>query len=55
MLNISNGHVDTPLWREAPDAAMAPERVADAMLWGLSQPASVDVSEIIIRATGQEF
>ena len=55
VLNMAPGHVDTPLWREAPDAAIAPGSVAEAMLWALSQPEGVDVSEIIIRATGQEF
>ncbi|MDQ0276493.1 NADP-dependent 3-hydroxy acid dehydrogenase YdfG [Arthrobacter silviterrae] len=55
VLNIAPGHVDTALWTETPDAAIEPETVAKAMLWGLSQPASVDVSDITLRATGQEF
>ena len=55
VLHIAPGHVDTPLWKEAPDAAIAPEAVAGAFLWALSQPAGVDVSEVAIRATGQAF
>ncbi|WP_035749026.1 SDR family oxidoreductase [Arthrobacter sp. 35W] len=55
VLHIAPGHVDTPLWKEAPDAAIAPESVAGAMLWALAQPPGVDVSEVSIRATGQEF
>lgn len=55
VLHIAPGHVDTPLWKEAPDAAIAPESVAGAMLWALAQPHGVDVSEVMIRATGQAF
>lgn len=55
VLHIAPGHVDTPLWKEAPDAAIAPESVAGTMLWALAQPPGVDVSEVMIRATGQEF
>lgn len=55
VLHIAPGHVDTPLWKETPDAAIEPESVARAVLWALAQPAGVDVSEISIRATGQDF
>ena len=55
VLHIAPGHVDTPLWKEAPDAAIAAESVAGTMLWALAQPPGVDVSEVMIRATGQEF
>ncbi|WP_246527972.1 SDR family oxidoreductase [Pseudarthrobacter albicanus] len=55
VLHIAPGHVDTPLWKEAPDAAIGPEAVATAMLWALAQPPGVDISDITIRATGQEF
>ncbi|MBP1136461.1 NADP-dependent 3-hydroxy acid dehydrogenase YdfG [Arthrobacter sp. PvP023] len=55
VLHLAPGHVDTPLWKEAPDAAIAPESVAEAMLWALSQPPGVDVSDITVRATGQVF
>lgn len=55
VLHIAPGHVDTPLWKEAPDAAIAPESVAGTILWALAQPPGVDVSEVMIRATGQEF
>ena len=47
--------MDTPLWKEVPDAAIKPESVAGTMLWALDQPAGVDVSEVMIRATGQAF
>lgn len=52
---LSPGAVETPLWAERPDAWMRPERVATALDWAVSQPADVDVSELIIRATGQAF
>ncbi|QYM76604.1 SDR family oxidoreductase [Leucobacter luti] len=52
---LSPGAVETPLWAERPDAWMPPERVAAALDWAVSQPADVDVSELIIRATGQAF
>jgi NADP-dependent 3-hydroxy acid dehydrogenase YdfG len=55
VLHIAPGHVDTPLWKEAPDAVITPETVAEATLWALARPPSVDVSEIMIRATGQAF
>ncbi|MCB5291697.1 SDR family oxidoreductase [Arthrobacter sp. SO3] len=55
VLHVAPGHVDTPLWTDAPEAAIAPESVAGAVLWALAQPAGVDVSEIAIRATGQDF
>lgn len=55
VLHVAPGHVDTPLWKEAPDAAMTPESVAEAILWGLARPSGVDVSEIVLRATGQAF
>jgi hypothetical protein len=43
------------IWKEAPDASIRPESVAGAMLWALDQPAGVDGSEVMIRATGQAF
>ncbi|MFP3580015.1 SDR family NAD(P)-dependent oxidoreductase [Arthrobacter sp. SIMBA_036] len=55
VLHIAPGHVDTPLWEQAPDAAIQPESVAEAMLWALSQPAGVDISDVTVRATGQAF
>jgi NADP-dependent 3-hydroxy acid dehydrogenase YdfG len=55
VLHIAPGHVDTPLWKEAPDAFMQPESVAATVLWALTQPPGVDVSEVIVRATGQAF
>lgn len=55
VLHIAPGHVDTPLWKEAPDASIPPESVAGTMLWALTQPPGVDVSEVMVRATGQAF
>ncbi|NHW46840.1 SDR family oxidoreductase [Paenarthrobacter sp. MSM-2-10-13] len=55
VLHIAPGHVDTPLWTEAPDAFIPPESVAGTMLWALTQPPGVDVSEVMVRATGQAF
>jgi NADP-dependent 3-hydroxy acid dehydrogenase YdfG len=52
---ISPGHVDTPLWQEKPDAAVSAADIGKAVLWALEQPSSVDISEMVVRATGQHF
>ncbi len=37
----------------AADPRLAPDDVARSVLFALDQPASVDVSEIVVRPTGQ--
>ncbi len=48
---IEPGMVDTPFFDESPDRALQPEDVARAVLYALSQPAHVDVNEVLIRPT----
>jgi NADP-dependent 3-hydroxy acid dehydrogenase YdfG len=53
---IAPGRVETPFWEELPDAPMlAPEAVAEAILWACDQPAAVDVNEVLLRPAGQEI
>jgi NADP-dependent 3-hydroxy acid dehydrogenase YdfG len=53
---IAPGRVETPFWEELPDAPMlAPEAVAEAILWASDQPAEVDVNEVLVRPAGQEI
>ncbi len=51
---IEPGMVDTPFFENRPKAALAPEDVARAAMWAVSQPPEVDVNEILIRPTAQE-
>ncbi len=51
---IEPGMVDTPFFENRPKAALAPEDVARAVMWAVSQPPEVDVNEILIRSTAQE-
>jgi len=48
---IEPGMVDTPLFDEPPPYALQPEDVGRAVVYALSQPAHVDVNEILIRPT----
>ncbi len=43
--------VDTPLFDEPPAYALQPEDISRAVVYALSQPAHVDVNEILIRPT----
>jgi NADP-dependent 3-hydroxy acid dehydrogenase YdfG len=52
---IAPGQVDTPLWAAKETHMMSPDDVARAIMWILAQPEHVDVSEMIVRALGQEF
>ena len=51
---IEPGQVDTPFFSERPSNALAPEDVARAVMFAVSQPAHVDVNEILIRPTAQD-
>jgi NADP-dependent 3-hydroxy acid dehydrogenase YdfG len=50
---IEPGAVDTPFFDQAPSAALAPEDVARAVMFAVSQPSHVDVNEILVRSVGQ--
>jgi NADP-dependent 3-hydroxy acid dehydrogenase YdfG len=51
---IEPGAVDTPFFDNQPKTALVAEDVARAIMYAVSQPPSVDVNEILIRATSQE-
>ena len=51
---IEPGAVDTPFFENQPKTALVAEDVARAVMYAVSQPPSVDVNEILIRATSQE-
>ena len=50
---IEPGMVDTPFFDEKPDHALTDQDIAEAVLFSLSRPASVDVNEILVRPTPQ--
>ncbi len=50
---IEPGMVDTPFFSKRPEGALAPEDVARAVMFAVSQPPHVDVNEILIRPTAQ--
>ena len=53
---ISPGTVDTPFFDEPPDDdPLTPEDVADAVVFALTRPARVNVNDILVRPTTQEF
>ena len=45
---IEPGMVDTPFFDEQPDHALTDQDIAEAVLFSLSRPASVDVNEILV-------
>ena len=53
MTLIEPGMVDTPFFDNRPDSALADEDIANAIAYALSQPASVDVNEILVRPITQ--
>ncbi len=48
---IEPGMVDTPFFDQQPSHALQPADVAAAVLYAVSQPAHVDVNEILVRPT----
>ena len=53
---VEPGVVDTPFWdnlQKPGTAELQPDDIARAIMFAVSQPAHVDVNEILIRPTGQ--
>jgi NADP-dependent 3-hydroxy acid dehydrogenase YdfG len=46
--------VDTPFFENRPATALAPEDVARAVMFAVSQPPHVDINEILVRPTAQD-
>jgi len=51
---IEPGMVDTAFFSKRPENALRPDDVARAVLFAVSQPAHVDVNEILLRPTAQD-
>jgi len=51
---IEPGMVGTPFFDDRPESALEAEDVARAVLYAVSQPAHVDVNEILIRPVTQQ-
>jgi NADP-dependent 3-hydroxy acid dehydrogenase YdfG len=51
---IEPGRVDTPFFENRPQDPLFPADVARAIMYAVSQPAHVDVNEILIRPTAQD-
>ena len=52
---IAPGTVTTPFYDDPPSGVLVPEDVARAVLYALAQPAHVDVNEVLVRPTSQQF
>jgi NADP-dependent 3-hydroxy acid dehydrogenase YdfG len=50
---IEPGMVDTPFFDNPVEDALADDDIANAVMYAVSQPAHVDVSEILVRPTSQ--
>jgi NADP-dependent 3-hydroxy acid dehydrogenase YdfG len=51
---INPGMVDTPFFDNRPRQALSDDDVAGAIMFAVSQPAHVDVNEILVRPTAQD-
>jgi NADP-dependent 3-hydroxy acid dehydrogenase YdfG len=51
---IEPGMVDTPFFDNPVSNALTPDDIARAVMFAVSQPAHVDVNEILVRPTAQE-
>ena len=50
---IEPGMVDTPFFENRPNGALEAGDIASAVMWAISQPANVDVNEVLIRPVRQ--
>lgn len=50
---IAPGMVETPFFDEKPENALQSEDIAAAVMYAISQPARVDVNEILVRPSAQ--
>jgi NADP-dependent 3-hydroxy acid dehydrogenase YdfG len=53
VLLIEPGMTDTPFFDQAPKDALEPDDIARIVMFAISQPARVDVNEILVRPTAQ--
>ena len=51
---IEPGMVDTPFFERPVTDALQPDDIARAVMFAVSQPAHVDINEILVRPTAQE-
>lgn len=51
--SIEPGMVDTPFFDDRPERALHPEDIARAVMYAVTQPAHVDVNEILVRPVAQ--
>ncbi|MEJ7893498.1 MAG: SDR family oxidoreductase [Solirubrobacteraceae bacterium] len=51
---IEPGIVDTPFFENKPTGALEADDIANAVMYAVSQPAHVDVNEILVRPVAQE-
>jgi NADP-dependent 3-hydroxy acid dehydrogenase YdfG len=51
---IEPGMTDTPFFDERPSNALQDDDIARAVIYALSQPAHVDINEILVRPTAQQ-
>jgi NADP-dependent 3-hydroxy acid dehydrogenase YdfG len=52
---LEPGMVDTPFFDERPTGALEADDIARAVMFALTQPAHVDVNEILVRPINQPF
>ena len=50
---IEPGMVDTPFFDQQPKDALEPDDIARIVMFAISQPARVDVNEVLVRPTAQ--
>jgi NADP-dependent 3-hydroxy acid dehydrogenase YdfG len=52
---VEPGMVDTPFFDDRPTGALEADDIARAVMFALTQPAHVDVNEILVRPINQPF